>query len=173
MRTLDARVMQARKLTDPCLSLPDAASTSKKRAAADDDEEDEDHDDDDEDDDDDDEEDDFKVPTSIKTGSRKRAPKGTNPPHGSSAAKRKKTTTTTSGTRKPAAATRGRKRAAVAGGGDDDDVDAGASKAAVSGSAKPGKDFQINDDNEIFSAFAPTFSLLSGAASLARASFRC
>ncbi|GAA5978615.1 hypothetical protein JCM10908_004424 [Rhodotorula pacifica] len=124
-----------------------ATSSNKKRAAAanydDDDEED---DEEDELEEDDDEEEEFKVPTSMKTGSRKRAPKGAN----GSAAKRKKTAA--NGTRKPAAA-RGRK--AARGGEDEDEEDGGAgraSKAATSGGAKPGKDFKINDDNEIFNA---------------------
>ncbi|GAA5879860.1 hypothetical protein JCM3774_002262 [Rhodotorula dairenensis] len=134
------------------------ASTSQKRAGAADEEDQEDDEDDDEDesadDDDDDEEEEFKVPTSMKTGSRKRAPKGTKAPNGSSAAKKRKKTT--NATREPAAATRqrGRKRAAAAAGSgeEDENVDGGATKAAAAGAAKPGKDFQINDDNEVFNA---------------------
>lgn len=127
------------------------AASSNKRTIEDVDDE----DDDDDDDDDDDEEEDFKVPTSIKTGSRKRAPKGTKASStnggAASAAKRKKTTTT-NGTRRPAAA-RSAKRA-TRGGGEEEEEDGGdkAAGARASGAAKPGKDFQIDDDNEIFNA---------------------
>ncbi|GAA5890955.1 hypothetical protein JCM8208_003106 [Rhodotorula glutinis] len=104
--------------------------------------------DDDDDDSDDspdeaDDDDEFKVPTSIKTGSRKRAPPGTSPgpmPSSRAPPRAKKAAA------KPAAP---RKRKAAAADEDDEDEDgAPAAKKA----AAAAKDFNIENDNGLFNA---------------------
>ncbi|GAA6000843.1 cohesin subunit IRR1 [Rhodotorula paludigena] len=93
---------------------------------------------DDDDDDDDSADEEFKVPTSIKTGSRKRAPAGTS---AGATSRTRKPRAAGTGARKPAGAGPRRKKA-------DADGEEDGSPAA----AKAGKDFKIEDNNELFNA---------------------
>lgn len=89
----------------------------------------------------------FKVPTSLKTGSRKRAPP-TAKADGPNKRKKNGTAATAAAGRRGAA---GRKKKAAAGDGDED-VGPRAKTGAGASAVKIGKDFKISDDNEIFSA---------------------
>lgn len=139
------------------------ASTGKAKAkTAADDDDDEDDDDDSEVSPDEAEDDDgeFKVPTSIKTGSRKRAPPGTSPgplpkARAPRAKKAARTATKAAGTRKRKAAADG-----------DDDEDAEGAPAAKK--ATTGKDFKIANDNGLFSASPLVPSCLTRLASRER-----
>lgn len=130
---------------DIALLASPAASSGKNGSAAENGFSDDDEDEVDEDEDEDDEEDDaeFKVPTSIKTGSRKRAAPGAN---GSSAKKPR----ASAGGKKTGGGGGARKKKAAAEDGDED-FEAPAAKAAGGGAA--GKDFKIEDDNGLFSAW--------------------
>ncbi|BGP05787.1 cohesin complex subunit [Rhodotorula toruloides] len=115
-----------------------ASGKSAANGLSDDDEDELDEDEDDEEEEDDAE---FKVPTSIKTGSRKRAAAGTN---GASA---KKPRASAGGKKAGGAGTRKKKAAAEDG---DEEFEAPVAKAAGGGAA--GKDFKIEDDNGLFNA---------------------
>ncbi|GAA6050117.1 hypothetical protein JCM3770_001381 [Rhodotorula araucariae] len=93
---------------------------------------------------DDEDDDEFKVPTSIKTGSRKRAPRGTSP--GPAPVAKRKTPAKNRAATAKAAAPRRRKAPAAATNGDEGE-DAPAAKRA-----QAGKDFKVEGDNGLFNA---------------------
>ncbi|GAA5922470.1 hypothetical protein JCM3775_005740 [Rhodotorula graminis] len=119
---------------------------SKRNGNADsDDDDDDDNDDSDDSPEEADDDDEFKVPTSIKTGSRKRAPPGTSPgplPAGRAPPRAKKAAAKPTAPRK-------RKAAKV---DEDDEDENGAGAPAAKKAAAAAKDFKIENDNGLFNA---------------------